>query len=125
MAILHGEKVQVFIGTSGTTPMVAGAKSCTIQEQADTYEVASASNQTSKEFIPGRTSWTGEISHLVVQGAAAGALSQVGTKVHIRFVNESSAICQGDAIVTDAKLTFTALNLAQGSVKLQGTGPLT
>ena len=66
MGVIQGRNILIYAGNSGTTPVVAAAKSCTISEQCDLLEKASASNQSSKEFEPGRTEWDISISHLVV-----------------------------------------------------------
>ena len=98
MGVVLGKNIHIYAGTTGTSPLIAGAKSCTISSKCDLIEKASASNQTSKEFIAGRTEWEIAISHLVMAG---------------------SAICYSDDI------GGTLGNIGTGSIRLKGTGPLT
>ena len=74
MGVIQGRNILIYAGNSGTTPVVAAAKSCTISEQCDMLEKASASNQSSKEFEPGRTEWDISISHLVVANSEYQAI---------------------------------------------------
>ena len=123
MGIIQGRNILIYAGSSGTTPAIAGAKSCTIMEQCDLMEKASASNQNSKEFEAGRTEWEISISHLVMASAEYEGLIKVGTTLQLSVVvngvrKVGSAICQ------HAEIGGTAGNLATGSVRLKGSGPL-
>jgi hypothetical protein len=125
MSVIHGRKVQVYSGTSGTTKLIALAKSCTVQTQCEKIEKSSATNGAAREFLPGRSSWTAEITHLVADTQSTGALKRVGEVLTVRFLNESNEILRGQCFISDAKLQFTEGNLGNGSLKLQGTGALT
>ena len=124
MAVVLGKDIRIYAGTSGTTPIIAGARSCTISSKTDLIEKASASNQTSKEFIAGRTEWEIAISHLVMAGSEFEGMLKNGTTVSISVVinnvrKTGTAICYSDDI------GGAVGNIATGSVKLKGTGPLT
>ena len=104
--------------------MIAGARSCTISSKTDLIEKASASNQTSKEFIAGRTEWEIAISHLVMAGSEFEGMLKNGTTVSISVVinnvrKTGTAICYSDDI------GGAVGNIATGSIHLKGSGPLT
>ena len=124
MAVVLGKDIRIYAGTSGTTPIIAGAKSCTISERCDLIEKASASNQTSKEFVGGRTEWEINISHLVVVGSEYQGLLKVNTTVSLS-VGVNNVRKTGTAICQQADIGGAVGTLATGSVKLKGTGPLT
>jgi predicted secreted protein len=123
MAVVLGKDIRIYAGTSGTTPIIAGAKSCTISEKCDLIEKASASNQTSKEFVAGRTEWEINISHLVVVGSEYQGLLKVNTTVSLSVV-VNNVRKTGTAICQQADIGGAVGTLATGSVKLKGTGPL-
>jgi predicted secreted protein len=124
MAVVLGKDIRIYAGTSGTTPIIAGAKSCTISEKCDLIEKASASNQSSKEFVAGRTEWEINISHLVVVGSEYQGLLKVNTTVSLSVV-VNNVRKTGTAICQQADIGGAVGTLATGSVKLKGTGPLT
>lgn len=124
MAVVLGKDIRIYAGTSGTTPIIAGAKSCTISETCDLIEKASASNQSSKEFVAGRTEWEINISHLVVVGSEYQGLLKVNTTVSLSVV-VNNVRKTGTAICQQADIGGAVGTLATGSVKLKGTGPLT
>lgn len=120
MAIIHGRNVKIY-NNSGTA-LLAAAKSCIVNKQCNTEEVASANSGTAREFIPGRTSWTVDLSHLVTTNK--GGIPLVGTSYVIKYMVGSTAVYSGTAICTDASITSTVGNLSQGSIKMQGSGEL-
>ena len=124
MAVVLGKDIRIYAGTSGTTPIIAGAKSCTISERCDLIEKASASNQTSKEFVGGRTEWEINISHLVVVGSEYQGLLKVNTTVSLSVV-VNNVRKTGTAICQQSDIGGAVGTLATGSVNLKGTGPLT
>lgn len=124
MAVVLGKDIRIYAGTSGTTPIIAGAKSCTISETCDLIEKASASNQSSKEFVAGRTEWEINISHLVVVGSEYQGFLKVNTTVSLSVV-VNNVRKTGTAICQQADIGGAVGTLATGSVKLKGTGPLT
>ena len=123
MAVIKGREVYIYSGTSGTTPIIAGAKSCTVSRKCDIMEKASASNQTSKEFLAGREEWEVSLNHLVTSGAPFEGLLKVGQTYTLRIVIGSTAKT-GTAICTQADIGGTVGNLATGSIRFKGTGHL-
>ena len=87
-------------------------------------EKASASNQTSKEFLTGRTEWEISISHLVVSSNEYQGMLKVGTSFSISVV-VNGVRKTGTAICNQADIGGSVGNLATGSIHLKGTGPLT
>lgn len=62
--IIHGK--DIYISTVTTTQLVvAAAKACTVNVEADTEEVASATNSKYREFRAGRKAWSVSIAHFV------------------------------------------------------------
>ena len=124
MAVILGRNIFIYAGDSGTTPVIAAAKSCTISEKCDLMEVASAANQTSKQFLAGRTEWEISISHLVVSSNEYQGMLKVGTSFTISVVI-NGVRKTGTAICNQADIGGAVGNLATGSIHLKGTGPLT
>ena len=124
MAVILGRNIFIYAGDSGTTPVIAAAKSCTISEKCDLMEVASASNQTSKQFMAGRTEWEISISHLIVSSNEYQGMLKVGTSLTISVVI-NGVRKTGTAICNQADIGGAVGNLATGSIHLKGTGPLT
>ena len=124
MGVVLGKNIHIYAGTTGTSPLIAGARSCTISSKSDLIEKASASNQTSKEFIAGRTEWEISISHLVVSSNEYQGMLKVGTSFSISVVI-NGVRKTGTAICNQADIGGAVGNLATGSIHLKGTGPLT
>jgi hypothetical protein len=87
-------------------------------------ETASATNQTSKEFVPGRTEWEISISHLVVSSNEYQGMLKVGTQFSISVVI-NGVRKTGTAICNQADIGGAVGNIATGSIRLKGSGPLT
>jgi len=124
MEVILGKNIFIYAGDSGTTPVIAAAKSCTISEKCDLMEVASASNQTSKQFLAGRTEWEMSINHLVVSGNEYQGMLKVGTSFTISVVI-NGVRKTGTVICNQADIGGAVSNLATGSIHLKGSGPLT
>lgn len=124
--VIHGRNLKIY--NSGGTALIAAAKSCTIRKQCDTIEVSSSSDGTVKNFLAGRTSWTVEISHLLMSSAPQGGIPLVGTTYAISVKDATGStpavVLTGNVVCTEATILATVGNLATGSVKMQGTGPL-
>lgn len=116
---IHGRNIQIF---NGNNLMIAGARSCSIQKRGEVIETASADSGTARTFVPGRTEWKVELSHLII--SAKGGIPLVNNTYTLRVVAENNAIFSGQAICTEATITATMPNLAQGSIRFQGTGEL-
>jgi hypothetical protein len=86
-------------------------------------EVASASNQTSKQFLAGRTEWEISISHLVVSSNEYQGMLKVGTSFTISVVI-NGVRKTGTAICNQADIGGSVSNLATGSIHLKGSGAL-
>ncbi len=119
-----GKDVQIYAGSSGTSPLIAMAKTCTISKKCGLIEKASATNATSKEYIADREEWEVSLGHLVSSSAPFEGLLKVrgtyGISVVIGTMRKT-----GTAICTQAEITGSVGSLATGSIKFKGTGPLT
>ena len=124
MGVVLGKDIHIYAGTTGTSPLIAGARSCTISSKCDLMETASATNQTSKEFIAGRTEWDVAISHLVMAGSEFEGMLKNGTTVSISVVI-NNVRKTGTAIVNSDDIGGAVGNIATGSIHLKGSGPLT
>ena len=119
-----GKDVQIYAGSSGTSPLIAMAKTCTISKKCGLIEKASATNATSKEYIADREEWEISLGHLVSSSAPFDGLLKVRGTYGISVVIGSTRKT-GTAICTQAEITGSVGSLATGSIKFKGTGPLT
>ena len=119
-----GKDVQIYAGSSGTSPLIAMAKTCTISKKCGLIEKASATNATSKEFIADREEWEISLGHLVSSSAPFEGLLKVRGKYTLSVVIGTTRKT-GTAICTQAEITGSVGSLATGSIKFKGTGPLT
>ena len=124
-----GRNIKIYSGTSGTTPVIAMAKTCVVHCKCDLIEKASATDATSKEFVAGREEWDVSLNHLVSSDAPVDGLLKVRNTYTMRVIISSSGgnttVLQGTAICEDATITGTKGNLGTGSIKFKGSGPLT
>lgn len=119
MSVIHGRNVNIY---NGNNVLIAAAKSCSIHKTAELIEVADPSNSGTKKYITGRTSWSISLSHLVTTNK--GGIPMVGSIYSITYKVGSTSVFTGTAICTEAEITSTVGNLSQGSIKMQGSGPL-
>ena len=119
-----GKDVQIYAGSSGTSPLIAMAKTCTISKKCGIIEKASATNATSKEFIADREEWEISLGHLVSSSAPFEGLLKVRGTYGISVVIGTTRKT-GTAICTQAEITGSVGSLATGSIKFKGTGPMT
>ena len=124
MSVVLGKDVKIFAGSSGTTAIIAMAKSCTVTRKCSTIEKASATQGTSKEFLAGREEWEVSLGHLVSSDAPFDGLLKVRSTYTLR-ITIANVTKSGTAICTQAELSAPVGSLATGSVKFKGTGPLT
>ena len=124
MSVVLGRNVKIYAGSSGTSPLIAMAKSCTISSKCGVIEKASATNATSKEYVPDRYEWEVSLGHLVSSDAPLEGILNVRGTYTISIVIGSTRKT-GTAICTQAELSAPVNSLATGSVKFIGSGPLT
>ena len=123
MGVINGNNIYIYSGTSGSSPIIAGAKSCTISKKSDVMETASDTDAVNKNFIPGRTEWEISINHLVLTGNEYQGIVKVGTSFYISVV-VNGVRKTGKVICTQADIGGAVGSLASGSVKLKGSGAL-
>ncbi len=123
MAVVLGRNVFIYNGSSGTSPIIAAAKSCTVSKKCDTVEKASSTSATCKEFRAGRSEWEVSMSHLVTTSAPFDGLLKVGNTYTLSIMIGSTRKT-GTAICVSADIGSPVDGLAKGNVKFQGTGPL-
>ena len=130
MAQLGGN---IFISVDGSTTPIAGTKSNEIQSSAKTIEVSSPNTADWEEYRKGRKNWSFSVSWILaantdITGTKLKSLLIVGNTYVIQVCerngNNVEVILTGSAICTEAKVTSSILNLANGSFSFQGTGPL-
>lgn len=119
-----GKNIKIYAGSSGTSPLIAMAKTCTISKKCGIIEKASATNATSKEFIADREEWEISLGHLVSSSAPFEGLLKVRGTYGISVVIGTTRKT-GTAICTQAEITGSVGSLATGSIKFKGSGPLT
>jgi predicted secreted protein len=120
MSIIHGRNIKIY-NASGTA-LLAAAKSCTIHAQGEAIEKSSETYARDREYTTGRSTWSIDLAYFVT--AVTDGILLVNTMYQIRVVVGTSTVLQGYVICTDCDIQATAGNLASGSIKMQGTGPL-
>ena len=124
MGVILGKNIFIYEGSSGSTPIIAAAKSCTISSRCDLIEKASSTQNTSKEFIAGRDEWEVSLDHIVTSGAPFEGLLKVrGTYTLSIVINGVRKT--GTAICQQADIRGSVGSLGTGSIKFKGSGALT
>ena len=124
MGIVHGRNIKIYSGASGSTALIAAAKSCTVSLKGDLIEKSSESQQQYREYIAGRMDWEISISHLVTSSAPFDGILKVNQTYTLR-IDIGGTVKQGTAICVQADIQGAVGALATGSVKFKGSGPLT
>lgn len=123
MAIVHGKDIKIYAGSSGSSPLIAAAKSCTISRKCNVIEISSETSNTDTDYIAGRTDWEVSLNHLVTSGAPFEGLLKVRDTYTLR-ISVGGSVLTGRAICQQADLQGAVGALATGSVKFKGKGPL-
>lgn len=131
--MIHGRNIVIYDGQNHE--IIAAAKSCTIRTQSQMVEVTPSSNtgtgsEYARQYIKGRYSWSIQISFLMM--ALASTVTKPltnGSNVYVKILNRETPVgttdgVAGYAYVEEAEVVGTWGNLATGSWKLRGTGPL-
>jgi predicted secreted protein len=126
MGVVLGKNVFIYSGQSGTTAVIAGAKSCTITRQCQTKEKASSSNATETERVAGRSSWEVSLNHLLFSDTNTSpfeGILKVGQSVTLSMVIGSRRY-YGTAICDHAEISGAVGGLATGQIHFLGSGGL-
>ena len=119
---INGNNILIYIDGAA----VAGTKSNEVQSNRELIEIASPTSGEWREFITGRKDWGFTISWLVSSHQDIEQLLLSAGVVTVRIVGRGQETgLTGKAIVQTCRMTFTRGNLAQGSLQLKGSGPLT
>ena len=125
MAVILGKNVFIYSGISGSTAVIAAAKSCTFSTKRELIEKASSTQGVAKEFTTGRYEWDVTIQHLVVSDSEFQAVDKLkeGSTVTISvYINGKRRY--GSAICTQADISGAVGGIATGSATFKGTGEL-
>lgn len=123
----NGNNIIVQVSNGSSWVAVAATKSDELQAEADMIEKASATQQSWKEYIPGRKGWSLNVSWLVTQVSDIQKVLQVGTRVQLRIGSRSNPAWNnvtGYAYIKTCKVTMTRGNIATGSFSFIGDGEL-
>ena len=123
MSVILGRNVFIYSGGSGTTPVIAAAKSCTINIKYDLIEKASSTQGTAKEFTYGRYEWDLTVDHLVVSANEFEGLSLAGGARLLISVVINNVRKKGYVLCPQAGISAPVNGLATGTIKFQGDGP--
>jgi len=123
MSVILGRNVFIYSGASGTTPVIAAAKSCTINIKYDLIEKASSTQGTAKEYTYGRYEWDLTVDHLVVSASEFEGLSLAGGARLLISVVINNVRKKGYVLCPQAGLSAPVSGLATGSVTFKGDGP--
>lgn len=123
---MTGRDIIVVLTLNNVAVASTAIKSQDIQTDADVIERASASQQSWREFVAGRKSWSMNISYLVLTASKIRDLLYVGQTFGVTVRDRANTYSlTGTAIMKSVKHTETVGNLCQGSFSLQGSGALT
>ena len=122
---MTGKDIIVVLSQNSVAVASTCIRSQDIQTQADLIEVASASQQSWREYIAGRKGWSLTVNYLVLAAAQLSDLLLTGQvfDVTLKDVGNTTSLT-GTAIMVTAKQTAMVGNLCQGTFQLQGTGAL-
>ena len=123
MSVILGRNVFIYSGASGTTPVIAAAKSCTINIKYDLIEKASSTQGTAKEYTYGRYEWDLTVDHLVVSANEFQGLELAGGTRLLISVVINNVRKKGYVLCPQAGLSAPVSGLATGSVTFKGDGP--
>ena len=122
MSVILGRNVFIYSDGSGTTPVIAAAKSCTINIKYDLIEKASSTQGTAKEYTYGRYEWDLTVDHLVVSSNEFEGLSLAGGARLLISVVVNGVRKKGYVLCPQAGLSAPVSGLATGSVTFKGDG---
>ena len=123
MSVILGRNVFIYSGASGTAPVIAAAKSCTINIKYDLIEKASSTQGTAKEYTYGRYEWDLTVDHLVVSSNEFEGLSLAGDARLLISVVINNVRKEGYVLCPQAGISAPVSGLATGSVTFKGDGP--
>ena len=122
MSVILGRNVFIYSDGSGTTPVIAAAKSCTINIKYEMIEKASSTQGTAKEFTYGRYEWDLTVDHLVVSSNEFEGLSLAGGARLLISVVINNVRKKGYVLCPQAGISAPVSGLATGSVTFKGDG---
>lgn len=122
MGVILGKKVLIYSDESGTSAVVAAAKSCTINIKYDLIEKASATQGVAKEYTYGRYEWDMTVDHLVMSGSEFQGFSLAGGARLLISVVVNNVRKKGYVLVPQAGISAPVNGLATGTIKFQGDG---
>lgn len=124
---MTGKDITVIIAQDGTALASTRIKSNDIKTKCDTIEKASATQQTWKEFVAGRSEWSINVGYLVLAAPQVSNMLLVSQTFDLTLTandGTSTVTLTGKAILTAADIKANTGSLAQGTFAFQGTGPL-
>ena len=106
---------------------IAATRSNEIQTDAETIEIASATQQEWEESIVGRKSWSITTNFLVTTNSSSNVVNVLrnGERCLLSIRDRNgNVLIQGNAICTSCRVTLSRGNLSQGVFTFRGNGPL-
>jgi hypothetical protein len=106
---------------------IASTKSDELQVDCDMIEIANSSEQSWKNYINGRKSWSLNASWLVSAVTDIRKVLDVGTRVQLKIKGRDATDAQGVtgyAYIKSCKVSMTRGNLAIGNFQFIGDGQL-
>lgn len=127
--MITGGDIIIYKWTGTAWEAIAKTRSDELQTQCELLEKASATQQTWKEYDPGRAEWGLNVGWLITQAADINKLLEVRTRIKIHVgasggYSGGAGGVTGFAIVQQCKLTLNQGHLATGSFVAKGDGPL-
>lgn len=127
--MITGGDIIIYKWTGSAWEAIAKTRSDELQSQCELLEKASATQQTWKEYDPGRAEWGLNVGWLITQASDINKLLEVRTRIKIHVgasggYSGGAGGVTGFAIVQQCKLTLNQGHLATGSFVAKGDGPL-
>lgn len=122
MSVILGKNVFIYSGASGTSPVIAAAKSCNISIKYDLIEKASSSQGVAKEYNYGRYEWELTVDHLVVSEHEFQGINLAGGTRLLISVVINGVRKKGNVLCPQAGISAPVGSLAKGSITFKGDG---
>lgn len=127
-----GNNIIVYWKIGNNWTAIAATRSNEISVSSEKIEISDPSQGSWRKFISGRKEWSLTVNFLVMNIGSGDAsvqdLIKVGNTYDVQFstndANRTGGVA-GSAILTQAKITATRGNLAQGSFTFEGISALT
>ena len=127
--MITGGNIIIYKWNGSAWEAIAKTRSDELQTQCELLEKASATQQTWKEYEPGRAEWGLNVGWLITQVADINKVLKVRERIKIHVgaaggYSGGAGGVTGFAIIQQCKMSMNQGHLATGSFVAKGDGPL-